>query len=645
MKLTKSMEKAMWEAYAASKGYDLDHSNTPRDIRDARPNVSTDVALIERGLRLTSDKILWERHRVNKVNKLTEAGVAWIGDRLAEAEAEAIVESRDRETPTVVEATVTTSDVQLAVLVKIARHEIDGTFSLGWQVKHSEVDAVMDLWNLGLVIPTREIPGREDSLGWSTTEHGMSWIREVDEADANTAILADAPQGHPDGSCGDWTCPECGDGGDAMDAADSGSSAAELRATYEIFESGATDLRSARPMYIGTDRVTAQMAGTVVSVFVGLKLMYNDELPSDLEPGSPDFYAWVRGMATSVSDLTPADRARRNTLAYLARTADQGTTAEEIPNRVVCETWDCDALATDIVTLTGNPPAVRTEHCRQHAIDLSESPFFASMEAIRLSIPAAETATVWCEAAGHVGEHHSTTDCIHPHYTGRHADRPAADTRAMAASLRGQTVRQWTADDCDHVPPLVGCWCALLRIGHEAPTPTGQVCMATDYECLGPVTAYLACCSTPVCSPHAVDSISGPCPACGSVMSAPLAAFDAAMATLDTAIIRADELVVDLEAELGPPLAAWVAREGHDAYQSHPERSGDSRPDDESLAAPTFGVVVEWWDEDRGMAMRAVIGSHETWEIAVGEMARIKRLDRFDHVTSTIALYPSVEAF
>jgi hypothetical protein len=194
-------------------------------------------------------------------------------------------------------------------------------------------------------------------------------------------------------------------------------------------------------------------------------------------------------------------------------------------------------------------------------------------------------------------------------------------TRALAKTLHGRVASGWNARDCDHVPPITGCWCALLsapladisqfeQVPFSMAPPLVDVepmCAAMDYPCAGVVVTTLACCSTPVCSAHAADTIDGPCPACGSTMTTVLAVYD-----------------------------------------SRVPRIPSSRPVPEDVrpASPVrYGVTVEWWDDAQGIARTAVIGSHETWEVAVMEMARIKRMDRFDRVTGTIPLYASLEDF
>lgn len=72
-----------------------------------------------------------------------------------------------------------------------------------------------------------------------------------------------------------------------------------IETTYTVNEAGATSLRDARPMTFGLNRyVTANVAGDTVSVFVGLKMHYDGPMPAGMTAGSPEFYAWVREVAT-----------------------------------------------------------------------------------------------------------------------------------------------------------------------------------------------------------------------------------------------------------------------------------------------------------------------------------------------------------
>lgn len=534
MPMTPGMDKAMWTAYAAGNGIELDARNMPRDIRDARTNVSTDVALIDRGLRLTSDKIVWEGRRVNK---LTEEGQKYIAEELNAAWDAAIIEDRERQ----------------PVTVKAAQSD-------------------------------------------------------------------DAPQGHPDGICGDWTCPECGTPEDAPYPME-GRMGLTAKGQAKVKAAEIRNLRglsAGQVAYLGMAKTDRTAKWNHASLHGRAGLMVAERRLSD---------AWDEALAYEAA----REQTKAAQLAYL----------KSIPGRVICVTWDCDAPATMIVTLTGNPPAIRTEHCRQHADALSESPFFASMEPIRLSIGPTPVADLETDDASLVAaclasqaradrEAEKIADRIGVDRS-HVAPAPADDSRRMAEAMRGRTASTWTADDCDHVPPMVNCWCSLLGTPVEPSSPDGGhtwaegMCRSMESLCVHAATVRLHCCGVLVCSTHAASWLIGPCGHCGSVMSAPLAEFDAALATLDRAIDLADDLASSIESDGPDDLASFPAGSRASVKPTIP-------------AWPRFGVHVEWWDD---RSVKAVIGSYDTWEQAAHEVERLKRLGRFEYVHGIIALYGS----
>lgn len=224
---------------------------------------------------------------------------------------------------------------------------------------------------------------------------------------------------------------------------------------------------------------------------------------------------------------------------------------------------------------------------------------------------------------------------------------PTPDTRHMAKTMWIGGNDTWTPEHCHHIPPLNGCWCAVngstfgdLEIIDETPSlPVWSegMCWAVESLCYSTGVTRLACCGLLLCSSHARQAADDVCPNCGLMMSAPLAAFDAA----EQALRDNEALTVATGGDLAAPdwtSDSWVS-DGYALSVQRPDVPA-SRP-----VWPRYGVTVEWWDDEAGCSRQGVIGSYDTWEIAVAEMARLKRVDRFDRVTGTIALYGSLEDF
>jgi hypothetical protein len=215
-----------------------------------------------------------------------------------------------------------------------------------------------------------------------------------------------------------------------------------------------------------------------------------------------------------------------------------------------------------------------------------------------------------------------------------------ANTRTLAATLHSQGAGNWTPEHCNHVPPMSGCWCALLDQGDDSmPSyPMNAHPVAIDnceagiypaHNCEAEGVTRTACCGALLCSPHARQAAEERCPVCDSVMSAPLAAFDAAMASREIEIIEM--------ASIPGPVTADVIVTSFRAGSRH-----------ELPIVPTwprYGVMVEWWedrdDAGNGGGKRAIIGSYDTWEVAAKEVDRLKRLGRFEYVHGIVALYGS----
>jgi len=231
------------------------------------------------------------------------------------------------------------------------------------------------------------------------------------------------------------------------------------------------------------------------------------------------------------------------------------------------------------------------------------------------------------------------------------ADEAVRDTRELATALHSRG--PWKPEHCHEVPPVQGCWCAVTGLPEYgepiiAATDATDDMMA-DYSahsgwtedmcrvavsdlCYSTGVTRPSCCGALLCSRHAREAAEDSCPNCGSLMSSALAAFDTAEE------IRRSQPIERVPGVDGSP-ATWAS----DAWVSDGCVLSVTRPEAPATPPtwPRYGVAVEWWDDDRGVSVAAVIGSHETWEIAIEEMKRLKRLDRFDRITGTIALYGS----
>jgi hypothetical protein len=326
--------------------------------------------------------------------------------------------------------------------------------------------------------------------------------------------------------------------------------------------------------------------------------------------------AWDRVHAITIK--SPA------TMTYEETKAAQLAYLRSIPGRMptTCETYECNDVPTVVVTLGSGNARSETRHCDRHGFDLQESAFFQNIRSISplvtpKPIPAVAKPPFTPDAA----EERLVASCLKSQAL---ADEET-NARALAAKLH-KRAGSWAAEHCHHVPPLAGCWCAILGTPIPVPTVTRDApglaprCQGSQLSlCTAASTAYLACCGAPMCSHHAAETITEACPVCGSVMSAPLAAFDAAS-----------------EAQGSPAYRPILS--GRDIRDESPITSTLTVDSRREPSGPRYGVSVEWWDD---RAVRAVIGSYETWETAAHEVERLKRLERFEFVHGIVALYAS----
>ncbi|MCT2594264.1 hypothetical protein LHJ74_30890 [Streptomyces sp. N2-109] len=97
--------------------------------------------------------------------------------------------------------------------------------------------------------------------------------------------------------------------------------------TYTPHERGAKTLADARELRINGERVTASVVGSSVSVTVGLKIVYQGDLPVRCK-GLAEFFEWIAFTANAF--LPVADDDDKSGVLVAVPTADGGTADVDI---------------------------------------------------------------------------------------------------------------------------------------------------------------------------------------------------------------------------------------------------------------------------------------------------------------------------